>query len=215
MVTDPSFATCRLLCLDFDGTLVDTQPLWEAAYHAVAAKREHMLPENWWSMIAGKSMAASAVVFDVVDPHEQAAVALSLVDEASSLASTFPPIVLPGAHKLFKRAEEAGVPVRIVTSTFTALACVLAEAARFPQTAVTGGDQVDNGKPAPDIYLKACRDSGVIPTEAVAIEDSPTGIAAAQAAGLFVYALGNHRLPEGPRQQVIGHLDEATFTLER
>lgn len=48
------------------------------------------------------------------------------------------------------------------------------------------GDEVEQLKPAPDIYLEACRRLGARPDETVALEDSPTGIASARAAGLFV-----------------------------
>lgn len=48
------------------------------------------------------------------------------------------------------------------------------------------GDEVEQLKPAPDIYLEACRLLGVRATDAVALEDSPTGVASARAAGLFV-----------------------------
>ena len=47
------------------------------------------------------------------------------------------------------------------------------------------GDMVENGKPAPDIYLKACQELGVLPEEAVAVEDSINGIKSAGAAGMY------------------------------
>jgi beta-phosphoglucomutase-like phosphatase (HAD superfamily) len=55
--------------------------------------------------------------------------------------------------------------------------------------AVIAGDEVPNPKPAPDIYLEACRRLGASPDRTVAIEDSPTGAAAARAAGLFVIGI--------------------------
>jgi HAD superfamily hydrolase (TIGR01509 family) len=51
------------------------------------------------------------------------------------------------------------------------------------------GDEVEQLKPAPDIYLEACRRLGVGPHEAVAFEDSPTGVASARAAGLYVVGI--------------------------
>jgi beta-phosphoglucomutase-like phosphatase (HAD superfamily) len=51
------------------------------------------------------------------------------------------------------------------------------------------GDEIERPKPAPDIYLEACRRLAVSPTEAVAIEDSPAGVAAARAAGLYVIGI--------------------------
>ena len=52
--------------------------------------------------------------------------------------------------------------------------------------AVLGGDEVANPKPAPDIYATACERLGASPAQAVALEDSPTGVAAAIAAGMYV-----------------------------
>ena len=52
--------------------------------------------------------------------------------------------------------------------------------------AVLGVDDVENPKPSPDLYLRACELLGVLPAKAVALEDSPPGVAAARAAGLLV-----------------------------
>ena len=46
------------------------------------------------------------------------------------------------------------------------------------------GDMVEHSKPEPDIYLKACKELGVLPEEAIAIEDSPNGIRSAYRAGM-------------------------------
>lgn len=210
MSRDP-FSQPSLLCLDFDGTLVDTRPMWEAAYHRVAEQRQHQLPVNWWASIAGKSMDASAVVFDVHDPAEQKTVSQTLVDAAFSLAATHPPIVLPGANELFLRAEAANIACCIVTSTWTSLAVKLASVAGFPPIKVIGGDQVATGKPAPDIYLNAVSQHAVDPCDCVAVEDSPSGVAAALAAGLCVYTLGEHPVYDRLRQRHISMLDAIRF----
>ena len=55
--------------------------------------------------------------------------------------------------------------------------------------AVLGGDDVANGKPAPDIYIKAANSLGLAPEECIAIEDSPVGIAAAVASGAYTIAV--------------------------
>jgi HAD superfamily hydrolase (TIGR01509 family) len=54
---------------------------------------------------------------------------------------------------------------------------------------VIAGDQVAQPKPAPDLYLEACRLVGVAPADAVALEDSGTGVAAARAAGVYVIGI--------------------------
>jgi beta-phosphoglucomutase-like phosphatase (HAD superfamily) len=54
---------------------------------------------------------------------------------------------------------------------------------------VVGADEVSEGKPAPDLYLAASERLGVSPGESVAVEDSPSGVAAARAAGLYVIGI--------------------------
>ncbi len=54
---------------------------------------------------------------------------------------------------------------------------------------VVAGDEVEHGKPAPDIYLQAARGLGVDPAECVAVEDAPAGVAAGKAAGMRVVAV--------------------------
>ena len=60
--------------------------------------------------------------------------------------------------------------------------------------AVVTGDQVNDGKPHPEAYLTAAQRLGVVPAYCVAIEDSPTGIASAEAAGCVVVAVP-HQVP--------------------
>jgi beta-phosphoglucomutase-like phosphatase (HAD superfamily) len=56
-------------------------------------------------------------------------------------------------------------------------------------------EEVERGKPAPDVYLEACRRLEVVPARAAAIEDSSNGIRAAVAAGLQVVAIPNRHFP--------------------
>ena len=55
--------------------------------------------------------------------------------------------------------------------------------------AIVTADDVSDGKPAPDIYLLACERLGVRPEDSLALEDTPSGIAAAKAAGLACIAV--------------------------
>ena len=76
-------------------------------------------------------------------------------------------------------------------------------------------EEVDRGKPAPDVFLEAARRIGVEPGEAAGIEDSHNGILAARAAGLRVIAIPNHEFPPGDEalaaaDVVLDRLDELT-----
>jgi beta-phosphoglucomutase-like phosphatase (HAD superfamily) len=72
---------------------------------------------------------------------------------------------------------------------------------------VVTGDQVRDGKPHPEAYLTAAERLGVDPRECIAIEDSPTGVASAEAAGALVIAVPHHvPIPAAPGRTLIGSL---------
>lgn len=93
----------------------------------------------------------------------------------------------PGVKELFHFLKERGIKIGLATSTMQQRAernlrnaGILEE---FDQ--IIYGGTVPNGKPAPDIYLKACEELGVAPAEAMGIEDSINGVKSASAAGLY------------------------------
>lgn len=95
--------------------------------------------------------------------------------------------VLPGAEEILSYLKEAGYLVGLASSTREAtvrLQLGNAGLLRYFDT-VTCGDMLKKSKPEPDIYLKACADTGVEPGCAVAIEDSYNGIRSAHAAGMI------------------------------
>src|SRR5262249_59762347 len=63
--------------------------------------------------------------------------------------------------------------------------------------ATVSSEEVPRGKPAPDVYLEACRRLDAQPTRAAAIEDSHAGIGSAKAAGMRVIAIPNPAFPPG------------------
>ncbi len=105
--------------------------------------------------------------------------------------------VTPGATELVERLSDQ-VPIGLASNTRRSLVDrVLAQTPfgdRF--AAISTGDEVEP-KPAPDIYQLACRRLGVDPHGAVALEDSPTGVQAAQAAGLTCIGV-----PSDPAEQL-------------
>ena len=74
---------------------------------------------------------------------------------------------------------------------------------------VVAGDEVPRGKPAPDVYLKACALLDVEPARAVAIEDSVTGATAARAAGLWVAMIPSGPADASAADQFLSSLEDA------
>ena len=66
-------------------------------------------------------------------------------------------------------------------------------------------DEVPAGKPAPDVYLEACRRIGIDPTRSLAIEDSTNGARSAKAAGMTVVLVPNLSVPPAPGAHETAH----------
>ena len=113
-----------------------------------------------------------------------------------------------GACELVAACNDAGVPTAwSPCRTATSLARRRGDAAGQFDAVVTG-DEVANGKPHPEPYLTAARMVGVDPAACVAIEDSPTGAASAQAAGTCVVVVPNHvEVPTTPDMEKLSTLE--------
>ena len=97
----------------------------------------------------------------------------------------------PGTIDLIARLRSAGVPAGVASNAPRRhlLAGLRRVGLDDAFDVVLGVDDVRNPKPAPDLYLDACRNLNVAPAAAIALEDSPPGVAAARAAGLRVIGI--------------------------
>lgn len=94
----------------------------------------------------------------------------------------------PGVRTLLDFLQSRGIPMALATSTAmvrTRPRMEIAGLTGYFQAMITG-DQIQNGKPHPDIYLTACRALGTDPKHTLAVEDSRNGILSASAAGMPV-----------------------------
>jgi HAD superfamily hydrolase (TIGR01509 family) len=115
----------------------------------------------------------------------------------------------PGAQALLASLADHGVPCALVTMSYRRLAdAVLTALPPGTFATVVAGDDVTHGKPHPEPYLMAAARLGLAPADCVAIEDSPTGVASAVAAGVPTVAV-THTVPllPGPGSHLITSLD--------
>lgn len=197
-----------------DGTIVDSEPYWIAT--------EHELVESFGGTW-GPEDAHSIVGFDLLDAAtelrdrggvrmEPPAIVEHLLDGVIAKCKAHLPW-RPGARELLIEARDAGVPCVLVTMSWRRFAdAVLAEAPEGVFMGSITGDEVEAGKPAPDPYLAAAALVGVDPSECVAIEDSPTGVASALAAGCRTIAVP-HVVDVEPRPKLTIWPDLAGRTL--
>ena len=98
----------------------------------------------------------------------------------------------PGALELLARLRDAGIPMSLASNSPRMLAdCALATAGVDQSwfISVRTADEVEHPKPAPDLYLASCSALGTPPSRTLALEDSPTGVAAARAAGCYTIGI--------------------------
>jgi len=182
----------RAVVFDMDGLLLDTEILWHRA--EVELFRRHDAAFTWDDKMAviGTSFAATSRYF-AERLGRTPAEGDALVEEMLEIMHGELQRQVdgrPGAVELVDRlrghtrlALASNSPRRLVD---TALA-----SARLVDAfeAIVTSDDVENPKPAPDLYLLACERLGVEPADALALEDSPSGVAAAKAAGLTCIAV--------------------------
>ncbi|BBX22924.1 phosphoglycolate phosphatase [Mycolicibacter terrae] len=202
----------RAVLCDMDGTLVDSEKLWDVAMDALYDRLGGVLrPEVRAATVGGCAENTMRIVYDdlglPLDPAAMADSAHWLHDYTAGLFDTGLPWC-DGARELLDGLAAAAMPVALVTNTPRALAeRALDTIGRHYFAAVVCGDEVDRGKPAPDPYLRAAQLLELDPRWCLAVEDSPTGAAAAEAAGCAVLVAPNAiPVPGGPRRRQVASL---------
>lgn len=177
---------------DMDGTLIDSEPAWIKAQARMVAEVGGTWTEEDGLSLVGADMQATA------DAMRGAGVLLAddeiitrLTDEVTRELGRAVDW-RPGAVRLVAALHDAGVPQAIVTTSPRTMASVVASG--LPDGAITvvvTGDDVASSKPHPEPYLRAVAQLGVPIERCVAIEDSPTGLASAIAAGIVAIGVQN------------------------
>jgi HAD superfamily hydrolase (TIGR01509 family) len=201
----------QAVLLDLDGTIVDTEPFWIAAEYALVAAHGGVWNDEHAHALVGNALLTSAAY---IREHggvqlELPVIVERLLDEVVKAAEADMPW-RPGALDLLDALRSRGVPCALVTMSYRRLAdAVLDRLAPGTFGAVVTGDQVLDGKPHPEAYLTAAEALGVDPARCVAIEDSQTGVASAEAAGCVVVGVPHHvPIPTAPGRTIVGSLTE-------
>lgn len=191
---------------DLDGTLVDSVASSERAWGAFARRRGRDEEETHrFAMGRPTRETIALLVPEGERDAEQARIDRDEVDDAGSVAA------YPGAAELL-----AGpIPVAVVTSGSTALATArLRGAGLEPPAVLVTADLITRGKPDPEPFLLGARELGADPARCLALEDAPSGIESARAAGVPVVAFRTSH-PESELKRATVILDTLTEAVAR
>jgi HAD superfamily hydrolase (TIGR01509 family) len=192
---------------DMDGTLVDSEKVWDISLHALAEHLGGRLSRHTREAMVGANTDRTlrllfAEIGQAPEPQALAEAGGWLAARTAELFRAGLPW-RPGAEQALRAVRDSGLPTALVTSTVRELTeLALDTIGREYFDAVVCGDEVDGlNKPHPEPYLRAARLLDATAPECVAVEDSPTGVSAAVAAGCTVLVVPcDVPVPQGERR---------------
>ncbi|EIC91274.1 putative phosphatase [Candidatus Aquiluna sp. IMCC13023] len=200
---------------DMDGTLIDSEPYWMLSETRLAEQYGSTWSEKDALQLIGNDLFHASDIlrnqFGIEDMTTREVID-RLTDEVIEQLRTKLPW-RPGALELLVELKKAGIKTALVTMSMRTMALTVADQIDFQAfDVVVAGDDVTNGKPHPEPYLRAAELLGVAPEDCLAFEDSPTGLASAEAAGCHAIGVTNIiNLATGPNRRIISSLTEVTI----
>jgi HAD superfamily hydrolase (TIGR01509 family) len=199
---------------DLDGVLVQSEELWDGARRELAEDHGIEWPEGATDAMMGMSSKEwSRYVHDEVGvpdpPDEINRKVLAWVERRYRDELPW----IPGAREALRRIGEH-FPLGLATSSNREIIDIVVEVGGLEDLlqVTVSSEEVERGKPAPDVYLEATKRMHVEPKRTAAVEDSTNGLLAAQAAGMRVIAIPNDAHP--PAEEGLAAADVVLDSIE-
>jgi HAD superfamily hydrolase (TIGR01509 family) len=203
---------------DNDGLLLDTESVWTRAEQDLFERRgTEFTPADKRELVGTSAAIAGGVLERRLGEPGRAEALIEELNELVVIELEHGVEAMIGARELLERLRQRGTPIGLVSNSPRRFVDRSIELAGFHELfdVVVSAHEVPAPKPAPDSYLEACRQLGVEPGPSViALEDSPTGVAAARAAGLTVIGIPSvegvaleeaHHLAASLLDEVVAH----------
>jgi HAD superfamily hydrolase (TIGR01509 family) len=184
----PNETTIEAVVFDMDGLMLDTEPLYKTAWQSGCRELGYHLDDAIYRRLVGRpTIACEQVLLQSLGPEfplERFRRLWPSIWQAE--VSSRGIRQKPGLSALLELLRNRNVPRALATSSEADFTDISLEHAGLSSSfqAIVTGDQIERGKPAPDIYLAAAAKLGVPPQSCVALEDSEAGAVAASTAGM-------------------------------
>ena len=203
-------STPRAVVFDLDGLMFNTEDLYQEVGTEILRRRGHAFTQELLDRMMGRP--GKVALQCMIDMHQLEATVEMLQAETDEL---FPDILrarlapMPGLVELLAALESRLIPKGIATSSRRGFVVrVLDQFQWQPRfNPILTSEDITDGKPHPEIYLKAAARLGIAPSEMLVLEDSHNGCKAAVAAGAIAVAVpgGAQRQPRFQRRGAGGH----------
>ncbi|MEU9992140.1 HAD family phosphatase [Streptomyces sp. NPDC048045] len=208
----------QAVLLDMDGTLVDTEGFWWDVEAEVFAGLGHTLDETWRHIVVGGPMARSAgFLIEATGADITLAELTTLLNDGfeDRIGRALP--LMPGAARLLAELYEYEIPTALVSASHRRIIDRVLDSLGPQHFALTvAGDEVSRTKPYPDPYLLAAAGLGADPARCAVVEDTSTGVEAAEAAGCRVVAVPSVApIAPSARRTVVTSLEEVDLAFLR
>lgn len=206
----PAFAA---VIFDLDGVLVDTEIWWDEVRHAFATGHGRAWTlDDRAAVMGANSRQWSATMAErlrlATPPGE---IEREIVEAMVRRYRSSPPPLVAGADAVVRRLQ-GDIPLAVASSAHPDVIAAALRSVRLADafSVVLSSDEVEHGKPEPDVYLEAARRLGEAPDACLVVEDSRNGIVAAKAAGMTAVLVPNGSVPPAPGTHAL-----ADIVLER
>jgi HAD superfamily hydrolase (TIGR01509 family) len=200
-------SSIQAVVFDLDGVIVDSEHVWDAAREALSRERGG----GWHEDAQQDMMGMSSVEWSrymherlgLKDPPEE--ISAEVVRRLQATYREELPLI-DGATEAVARLAGRW-PLGLASSSNREIIDLVLELSGLDQffEATVSSEEVQRGKPSPDVYLEAARRLGADPAGSAAVEDSRSGILSASAAGMRVVAIPNKRFP--PDEEALAAAD--------
>ncbi|MCY4416002.1 MAG: HAD family phosphatase [Chloroflexi bacterium] len=178
------------ILFDMDGVLVDSEPLFHKAVNIMVERcgAAPITEEENNRYLLGTTVEETWIrVKELRDVPQTPEELLAGYNEVVKEVLRSDLVPRPGVKDLIAEAQRRGLPIAVASSSLREWVNLKLSVIGLTDAFAIklGGDDIENGKPAPDIYIKAAGLIGLEASECIAIEDSPIGLAAASSSGAY------------------------------